>query len=200
MGYNHTHIDVSKMKFFTDETKQRPVINLILQFGVQSAGRYMPIERTKTQQTPGLLATPERKGRSGQEVPQTPTGVSMLRVENSDRPKTRAEGTTLGPAYYTINARGCSSNIYGVVKPHEEPLWHALFASRNFLSEHSRQGTQYLNAVMAQKPIWTSGPECCSWANLNEDPPLQVLEEEAVGVSEAISFGRDQDDVDDVFG
>ena len=65
----------------------------------------------------------------------------MLRAENVDKLKTRAEGTTLGPAYYTINARGCSPNIYGVVKPNEEPLRHDL-ASRDFLSEHSRQETQ----------------------------------------------------------
>ena len=72
----------------------------------------MFIERTKTQQTLGLPATSRRKDRDGQEVPQTPTGMSMLRAENSDKPKTRAEGTTSGPAYYAINARGCSSNIY----------------------------------------------------------------------------------------
>ena len=166
MGYNHTHIDVSKMKFFTDETKRRPVINLILQLGVQSAGRYIPIERTETQQTPGLLATLTRKGRSGQ-VPQTPTGVSVLHTENrGDKSKTRAQGSTTpgpGPTYYTINANGCSSNIYRVVKRREEePLWHDLLASRDFLSEHSRQETRHLNAVMAQKPIWTSGSECCS--------------------------------------
>jgi hypothetical protein len=82
MGYSHTHIDVSKMKFFTDETKERPVVNLILQLGVQAAGRYMPIERTKAQPTPGLLATPKRKTRGGKEVPQTPIGVSMLRGEH----------------------------------------------------------------------------------------------------------------------
>jgi hypothetical protein len=82
----------------------------------------MSIERTKTQQTLGLPATPRRKNRDGQEVPQTPTGMSMLRAENVDKPKTRAEGTTSGPAYCTVNARRCSSNIYEVVKPNEEPL------------------------------------------------------------------------------
>jgi len=195
LRYNHTHINVKKMKFFTDETKQRPVVNLILQLGVQSAGQHMPIERTNKQQTPGLLATPERKGRGGQQVPQTSTGLSMLRVGNN-YPNTRTKGTTPGPAYYTINANGCSSDIYGVVKSGEEPLWHDL-ASRDFLSEHSRQGTQYLNAVMAQKPMWTSGPECCSWANLGE-PPSRVLEVEA-RVSEGVFLGTDQGDVDDDF-
>ena len=223
MGYNRTHIDVSKMKFFTGETKPRPVINLILQLGVQSAGRYMAIQRTNKQKTPGLLSTPKRKGR-GSQVPQTPIGVSVLRVEKSDTKdndttkdsdtpknsdtaknidttknsggaaKTKAEGTTPGPPYYTINARGCSSSIYGVVKPNEEPLWDDLLASRDFLSEHSRQGTDYLKAVMAQKPIWTSGPECCSWADMGEKPS-QVLGEETE-VSEAIVLGTDQDDID----
>ena len=62
------------------------------------------------------LATPRLKDRDGQEVPQRPTGMFMLRAENSVKPKTRAGGTTSGLACYTINARGCSSNIYGVVK------------------------------------------------------------------------------------
>ena len=200
MGYNHTHIDVGKMKFFTDETKQRPVINLILQLGVQSAGRHIVIKRTETQQTPGLLATPKRKGRGGKETPQTPSGMSMLREEYRDKPKTRAEGVTPGPAYYTINATGCSSEIYGVVKPEEESLWHGLLASKDFLSEHSRQETPYLNAVLAQKPIWTRGPECCSWANLSELPSQSDLQEAgevtARDVAAGIFFGTDRDDAD----
>ena len=169
MGYIDTHIDVSEMKFFTDEIRQRPVIKLILQLGVQSAGRFIPIKRTETQQTPGLLATPKRKGRGGKEVPQTPIGVSMPQGYR-DKPETRARSTISGSTYYTISAEGCSSEIYGVVKEKEESMWHALLASRDFLSEHNRQKTDFLNAVLAQKPIWTSGPECRSWANLNEPP------------------------------
>ena len=62
MGYNYTHIEVSKMKFFTDETKQSLVINLILQLGVQSAGQYMPIEHTKTHNRPlACLQHPDAK-------------------------------------------------------------------------------------------------------------------------------------------
>jgi hypothetical protein len=161
----------------------RPVINLVLQLGVQSAGRYMPIERTKKQQTPGLLATPQRKGLGGEEVPQTPTGVSTGMLREDRYESTRAKGTTAGPAYYTINAHGCNSEIYGVVKREEEPLWHALLASRDFLSEHSRQETHYLEAVMAQKPFWSSGPGCHSWADLSKlpsQPESQKAGEKAV--------------------
>lgn len=191
MGYNSTHIDVSKMGFFTGETKQRPVINLILQLGVQSAGRYMPIERTKTQQTPGLLATPERKTRGGKDVPST--GELKLLGEYRDKPKTRAGGTTPGPAYYTINAIGCSSKIYGVVKKEEEHLWDNLLASRDFLSEHSRQETEYLKAVMAQKPLWTSGPECRSWADLGGLPSqLESQEAEEEKLVEGILLGTNE--------
>ena len=50
MEYKNSHIDIDKMNFFTDKTKQRPIINLILQFGVQTAGRYVPIKHTKAQQ------------------------------------------------------------------------------------------------------------------------------------------------------
>ena len=75
----------------------------------------------------------------------------MLRGEydRDHKSETRAEGKTPGPGYYTINAIGCSSKIYGVVKKGEEHLWDTLLASRDFLSEHSRQETEYLNAVMA---------------------------------------------------
>lgn len=193
MGYNPTHIDVSKMKFFTDETKKRPVINLILQLGVQAAGRYMPVVRTKTQETPGLLTTPERKTRGGKDVPQTPTRVSMLRGEYRDKPETRAEGKNSGPDYYTINAIGCSSKIYGVVKKEEEHLWDNLLASRDFLSEHSRQETEYLKAVMAQKPLWTSGPECRSWADLGGLPSqLESQEAEEEKLVEGILLGTNE--------
>ena len=192
MGYSRTHIDVSKMEFFTDKTKQRPVINLILQLGAQSAGRYMPIELTKMQQTPGLLATPKRKDRGGKDIFQTPTGVTMLGGEYRDEPKSRAEGTNPGPAYYTIDARGCSSEVYGVVKEGEEHLWDALLASRDFLSEHSRQETQYLNAVMAQKPVWTSGPECRQWAALGELP--SHLESQEAEETEDVLFETDLGD------
>ena len=37
-------------------------------------------------------ATPRRKGLGGQEVPQTPTGASILRAKNMHNPKTRLEG------------------------------------------------------------------------------------------------------------
>jgi hypothetical protein len=92
---------------------------------------------------------------------------------------------TPGPAQYTIDAIGCSSETYGVVKPGEQPLWHDLLASRDFLSEHhdSRQETDSLQAVMAQKPVWTRGPECCSWAGLS-DLPSQPESEGEDGANE----------------
>jgi hypothetical protein len=197
MGYNRTHIDVNKMKFFTGVDKNWPVINLVLQLGVQADGQYMPIMRTEAQQTPGLFATPERRGHGGQEVPETPIGISILRPVNTDEPRTRAKDTVSGPAYYTIDARGCSSQIYGVVHRREEPLLHDLLASRNFLSEHGRQDTGHLSAVMAQKPIWTRGQECCSWANLYDHPP-QVLREEA-GERQGVFLGSNYGGGDDIF-
>jgi hypothetical protein len=190
MGYNATHIDVSKMNFFTDKSKHRPIVNLILQLGVQTEARYIPIERTKTQ-PPGLLATPKRKGHGGK----VPFGLTV------PTPKTRGKDTP-GPAYYTIDATGCSSRVYGVVKPDEEPLWHALLASRDFLSDHSRQETDFLKAVMAQKPIWTSGSECCSWADMGEGPSQPDAEEEGVQEQpvEGVYIGqRPQDHDDELF-
>src|ERR1700733_618720 len=189
MGYNHTYIDVNKMNFFTDGDKARPVINLIFQLGIQAAGRYIPVERTKNQNEPGLLATPKRKGRGGLEVPETPTGVSLLWPGNTDESKTRSKSANSGPAYYTIDARGCSSKIYGVVRSEDIPFLHDLLASKNFLSEHSRQGTAHLKAVMAQKPIWTRGQECCGWATLREPPPR--VQQEEPRMHETVYLGRD---------
>ena len=41
----------------------------------------MPIEHTKTQQTPALLSTTSRKGRDSEDDPQTPsTGVNLRGV------------------------------------------------------------------------------------------------------------------------
>ncbi|KAM6494880.1 hypothetical protein JOM56_009503 [Amanita muscaria] len=195
MGYNRTHIDVDKMKFFTDGNKGRPVINLILQLGVQAAGRYIPVERTKKQTEPGLLATPERKSHGGLKAPQTPTGVSLSGPRSADEPRTRSKGKTSGrTCYYTIDARGCSSSIYGVVRPNDEPLLHDLLASKDFLSEHGRQGTAHLRAVLAQKPVWTRGQECCSWAKLSDPPPLDP----EPTMHETVHLGRDHGD-DDVF-
>lgn len=88
MGYNHTYIDVNKMNFFTDGDKARPVINLIFQLGIQVVGRYIPVECTKNQKEPGLLATPKQKGHGGLEVPETPTGMSLLWTGNTDESKT----------------------------------------------------------------------------------------------------------------
>ena len=91
-----------------------------------------------------------------------------------------------GPAYYyTIDAIGCSSETYRVVKLEEQLLWHDLLTCRDLLSEHSRQEIDFLQAVMAQKPIWT--PVCCSWAGLDDLPPHPESEGEV---------GTNEDDVD----
>ena len=45
---------------------------------------------------------------------------------------------------------------------------------------------------MAQKPVWTSGPECCSQADLGE--LLETWEE--AGVSEGVFLGTDRGDAD----
>ncbi|KAM6494977.1 hypothetical protein JOM56_009600 [Amanita muscaria] len=197
MGYNRTYIDVNKMNFFADGDKARPVILLILQLGVQAPGRYIPVKRTKNQKEPGLLTTPERKGHGGLEVPQKPTGVSVPMPGSTVEPrKTRAKDTVSGPTYYTIDARGCSSRIYGVVGSEDKPFLDDLLASKDFLSEHARQGTGHLIAVMAQKPVWARGQECCSWANLREPPPL--VQQEEPRMNETVYLGRDHS-ADDVF-
>ena len=79
-------------------------------------------------------------------------------VEYRDKSKSnlKTEDVSSGPAYYyTIDAIGCSSETYRVVKPEEQLLWHELLTCRGLLLEHSRQETDFLQAVMAQKPIWT---------------------------------------------
>ena len=83
-GSKDSHIDVDKMDFFTNRTKQRPIINLIHRFGVQSAGRYVPIERTKA------LPYPETKAKTYQKIlPVCPCYVQ--RIATSSRPAQRVQ-------------------------------------------------------------------------------------------------------------
>jgi hypothetical protein len=89
----------------------------------------------------------------------------------------RGMETNKGLGCYTVDVRGCSSKIFGVVRPEDEPLFSDLLASHNFFSEHSRQDKDHLSAVLAQKPVWTRGPECCSWVGLTTKPPDEPMEE-----------------------
>jgi len=195
MGSNRTFVDVNKMAFTQDGTS-RPLIILVLQLGVQAKGAFIPIKITKKPREPGLLATPERRGRGGTSIPQTPVAFELPRnVEPTDeRTTTRSMGKNKGLACYTIDVRGCSSKIFNVMKVEDKPLFDDLLASRNFLSEHSRQDTDHLSAVLAQKPVWTRGPECCSWAELTAKPPDQPKEEAAD--EDNIVFGSDEDAVE----
>ena len=189
MGSNRTFVDVNKMAFKQDETSH-PFIILILQLGVQAKGEYIPTKITETPRNPGLLATPQRRGCGGADTPQTPVAFKLpLQVNTSgEQPTTRGKEKNKGPTCYTIDVRGCSSRLFGVVRPDEEPILKGLLASRNFLSEHSRQDTEHLSAVLAQKPIWTRGQECRSWAKLTTGPPDEPVEEV---VEEGIVFGSD---------
>jgi len=195
MGSNRTFVDVNKMAFTQDGTS-KPFITLILQLGVQAKGAYIPVTITKKHREPGLLAMPERRSHGGASIPKTPIAFQLPRnVEPTDeRTTTRSMGKNRGQTCYTIDVRGCSSKIYGVVKVEDKPLFSDLLTSRNFLSEHSRQNTDHLSAVLAQKPIWTRGPECCSWAKLTTEPPDESTEE-AVDEDDII-FGGDEDAVE----
>ena len=168
-----------------------PFIILILQLGIRSKGGYFPVKITETPRDPGLLATPQRqgrgRGRGSADTSQSPTEFKLPRqVTTGEQPTTRGKGKNKGPACCTIDVRGCSSRLFGVVKPEDEPTLSELLVSRNFLSEHSRQDTEHLSAVLAQKPIWTRGPECSSWAKLTTGPP-DLPEEEVV--EEGVVFG-----------
>jgi hypothetical protein len=181
MSYNRTSVDVNKMAF-AEGGIGRPFIILILQLGVQAKGSYIPIQRTEIQRDAGLFSTPRRPGRGGEVEPETPIGFTVLRPGTTENTGTTTRGMEVkqGPACYTIDVRGCSSKIFKVVKSAEEPLFSDLLASRYFLSEHSRQDSAHLRAVLAQKPIWTRGPECCSWAALTAGPPDPPVPETVV--------------------
>jgi hypothetical protein len=195
MSSNRTFVDVNKMAFTQDGTIH-PFIILILQLGVQAKGGFMPIKITKKQGEPGLLATPERRGRGGAFIPWTPIAFELPHdVEPTDeRTTTRSMGKNKALACYTIDVRGCSSKIFNVIRAEDKPLFDDLLASRNFLSEHSRQDTDHLSAVLAQKPVWTRGPECCSWAELTTKPPDEPKEEAAD--EDNIVFGNDENAVE----
>ena len=195
MSSNCTFVDVNKMAF-TQDGAIHPFIILILQLGVQAKRGFMPIKITKKQGKPGLLATPERRGRGGTFTPRTPIAFELPHdVEPTDeRTTTRSMGKNKWLACYTIDVRGCSSKIFNVMRAEDKPIFDDLLASRNFLSEHSRQDTDHLRAVLAQKPIWTRGAECCSWAELTTKPPDEPKEEAAD--EDNIVFGNDENAVE----
>jgi hypothetical protein len=193
MGFSRTFVDINKMAFKEDGISQ-PFIILILQLGVQAKGAYIPINITKTPHSPGLLATSERRGHGSVTIPETHTGFFLPRVviTTGERTTTRGMQSNTGLPCYTVGVRGCSSKIFRVVRPEDEPQLGDLLASRHFLSEHSRQDTRHLHALLAQKPIWTRGPECCSWARMITLPPktptTEEVDENVVFGSEGVSF------------
>jgi len=129
-----------------------------------------------------LFSTLKQPGRGGEVKPETPISFTVLCPGTTENMGTTMQGMEVnqGPACYTINVRGCSSKFFKVVKSAEEPLFSDLLASRYFLSEHSHQDSAHLHAVLAQKPIWTQGPECCSWAALTAGPPDPPVPETVV--------------------
>ena len=184
MGSNRTFIDVNKMPF-TQEGTSQPFIILILQLGVQANGAYIAIKMTKKPREPGLLAKPVQRGAS---IPQTPIAFELPRnVEPTDeRTTTRSMGKIKGLACYTIDVKGCSSKIFRVVRVEDKALFDDLLASRNFFIG-AQPPKHSLSAVLAQKPIWARGPECCSWVELTTKPPDEPMEEAAD--EENIVFG-----------
>jgi hypothetical protein len=194
MSFNSTFVNINKMAF-TQNEPSRPFITLILQLGFQAKGTYFPIKITKTLREPGLLATPERPGRGGASIPKTPIAFNLPREVNTtgEQPTTGSMETKKVLVCYTVDVRGCSSKNFRVVRKEDESLFSELLASRNFLSEHSRQNTDHLRAILAQKPVWTRGPECCSWAGLTTDPPVAPMEE---AVDDDIVFGTEGDAIE----
>jgi hypothetical protein len=109
----------------------------------------------------------------------------------------------LRPDCYTIDVRGCSPEVFRVVKAEDKAVFSdllVLLASCHFLSEHSHQGTSHLSMVLAQKLVWTRGPKCCSWVQLTtpapDSPKAEVVADEIVFGSEGDIEVAD----DDVFG
>ena len=196
MGFNRTFVDVNKMAFAEDEIRH-PFIILILQLGIQAKGAYIPVKNTETSREPGLLATPERRGRGGASIPKTPNAFKLPRqVDTTDGQRaTRSMGKNKALVCYTVDVRGCSSRIFRVVTPQDEHIYSQLLASRHFLSEHSRQDSDHLRVVLAQKPIWTRGQDSCSWAGLTTDPPEEPVEE---AVDEGVFFGGGDDICEDI--
>ncbi|GJE95218.1 hypothetical protein PsYK624_113990 [Phanerochaete sordida] len=60
---------------------------------------------------------------------------------------------------YAIDAKGCSSSVYGVINPEQEASYASLLASRGVLAEHARR-RKILDCVRHMKSEWVRNEPC----------------------------------------
>lgn len=133
-----------------DEKNLRPVIMLVMEFGVQP-----PTPPSLTLST--LVKTKERAKSSGADertrfaqarsVTTPPTRKRERSLDVSDRTPSKVVVLEMGQHDYTppavhpqydIFAYGCSNTVYKVIKPDEKKLYVFLFATWDRLIEHPR--------------------------------------------------------------
>jgi hypothetical protein len=153
-----TSVDVTKMAF-TDGT-ERPFIILILQLGVQGKARYVPTE-VRENDDPELLEPYYLPTHGCSSVLDATVGLSLP----GESARIGSRRVMKRSSCYTIDARGCRSSVFRVVKADDEPLFSIILSSDSLLSEHGRKNIENLKAVLAQKPFWTLGSDC-GWAKL----------------------------------
>ncbi|GJE95213.1 hypothetical protein PsYK624_113940 [Phanerochaete sordida] len=78
-------------------------------------------------------------------------------------------------ARYALDAKGCSSAVYGVITPEQEASYASLLASRGVLAEHARQKREILDCVRRMKLEWVRNEPCFDWV---EDDGLSVASTE----------------------
>ncbi|KAG6829942.1 hypothetical protein H0H92_002846 [Tricholoma furcatifolium] len=174
------HIDVEdggkgKFHFFspgdTDAINQRPYITITMDLGI-SGSQY----RT---------GYPWTAPSSNLKEPATKRRTTHMQFS----PSKVSQRKTTHPRY-AINIFGCSPSTYNVVA--DKMDYQTLLAPTSLLSEHPRQGKDFLDAVRNRKPFFTS--DSYAFAKMESDSNLH---KENVNVSQTIDESVEVGEFDD---
>jgi len=201
-------IDEKKLGFFSpgdEEQNKRPYITLTMELGVQHQ-QPKPKRDTKNWKWVGIGTGAGIQ--SGKDQPTTQFTESPAEVtvgiagkQNPSR-KAQPKSTSNGShPRYAIYVTGCSSKVYGVIKPEEEHTYARLLTSRTLLNEHPRGDYDYITAVKWLKPMWEYGPSFERYRLMNDSedfpkPDVMTAPADGIGLAKDIMEEDRDDDVD----
>jgi hypothetical protein len=113
------------------------------------------------------------------------TRLSLVRPPKSD------QDLKLHPRYQ-INANGCSSSVYRVIKDDQKDQYYKILCTRDMMHEHPRPETGYIEAVYQMKPLWNRGLQSFSW--LKMERPLNTLMTDLMAVEDGVTIGTQDDE------
>jgi len=166
-------------KFFTDSEPRsagRPYMVIVMNLGTvgpiveeadqRSNEKGSSLPQSLTSSSPKLPAT----GVFGSPSKATGAGRSTnFDYVHPDRP------SRAGPSHprYTLNIEGCSDSVYRVIDKGEKSLYTQILKSREILAEHPRPDSNFLKAVLEQKPWFQNGSSSFGWIKSATESGLQ---------------------------